>query len=75
MLSYFGAIRQFWTIAPPETPASPPAVTNDERYTPAERDAVLLAHGEPGEALAATEREATAVRPWRFAGALQPPYC
>lgn len=72
MLSYFGAIRQFWTIAPAETPASLP---EDERYTAAERDVVLLTHGEAGEALAATEREATPVRPWRFAGALQPPYC
>ena len=72
MLSYFGAIRQFWTIAPHDAPATLP---DDERYTAAERDAVLLTHGEAGEALAATEREATTIRPWRFAGALQPPYC
>jgi len=75
MLSYFGAIRQFWTIAPHEEPEALSAISNDERYTAAERDAVLLTHGDPGEALAATEREATTIRPWRFAGALQPPYC
>jgi len=75
MLSYFGAVRQFWMIAPPETPTALRAIPEDERYTAAERDAVLLTHGEPGEALAATEREPTTIRPWRFAGALQPPYC
>ncbi len=72
MRIYFGAIRRFW---PTEPAADRPAAERSERYTPAERDAILLRFGEPGESLAISDRETSRERPWRFAGALQPPFC
>lgn len=72
MLAYFGSIRRFWTIDPGLRPEAP---ADADRYTPLERDAVLLRHGEPGEGLAISESQPLTRKPWRFAGALQPPFC
>ena len=72
MLTYFGLIRRFWTI---DREARSEAAGSADRYTPLERDAVLLRYGEPGESLAISDSQPEAQKPWRFVGALQPPFC
>lgn len=69
MLTWFDPLRQLWMV--PVTALE--AEDASGRCPPAERDSLLLRHGEP--AWTDAEPSGRRERRWRFTGAFPPPYC